>query len=136
LDFFVFISEQWLLVSLLLALIYLFAYTEQKKAGSQISVHDASRMVNDDAGVLVDIRDHKEYQAGHIANAINLPLNKLDSRIAELEKFRDKTLILVDKLGQHAGTAGRKLRAQGFEVRRLRGGMGEWRAQSLPVVSE
>ena len=118
-DFFIFISEQWLLVSALLVLIYLFAMTEQTKAGKQISVHDATRLVNSDAGILVDIRDSKEYQAGHI----------------ELEKYRQKTVILVDKLGQHSASAGRKLRASGFEVRRLQGGMGEWRAQSLPVVA-
>tara|TARA_R110000787_G_scaffold16806_4_gene52743 strand:+ start:2452 stop:2862 length:411 start_codon:yes stop_codon:yes gene_type:complete len=135
LDFFIFISEQWLLVSALLVLIYLFAMTEQTKAGKQISVHDATRLVNSDAGILVDIRDSKEYQAGHIANALNIPLAKLDARATELEKYRQKTVILVDKLGQHSASAGRKLRASGFEVRRLQGGMGEWRAQSLPVVA-
>lgn len=135
-DFFIFISEQWILVSVLLVLIYVFAFTEQKKAGKQISVHDATRLVNSEAGVLVDVRDSKEYQAGHIANAINIPLAKLESRLTELEKYRAKQIVLVDKLGQHAGSAGRKLGAEGFEVRRLRGGMGEWRSQSLPVVSE
>ncbi len=134
-DFFIFISEQWLLVSALLVLIYLFAITEQTKAGKQISVHDATRLVNSDAGILVDIRDSKEYQAGHIANALNIPLAKLDARVIELEKYRQKTVVLVDKLGQHSASAGRKLRASGFEVRRLQGGMGEWRAQSLPVVA-
>lgn len=134
-DFFIFISEQWILVSVLLALIYLFAITEQTKAGKQISVHDATRLVNSDAGVFVDIRDSKEYQAGHIASALNIPLAKLDTRVTELEKYRQKTVILVDKLGQHSASAGRKLRAAGFEVRRLQGGMGEWRAQSLPMVA-
>ncbi|MBV1932002.1 MAG: rhodanese-like domain-containing protein, partial [Porticoccaceae bacterium] len=81
-----------------------------------------------------DIRDSKEYQSGYIANAVNIPLASLDGRIVELEKYRDKTVVLVDKLGQHSASAGRKLKAAGFEVRRLQGGMGEWRSQSLPVV--
>ena len=133
-DFFIFISEQWVTVSVLLMLIYLFAFTEQKKAGKQISVHDVTSLINSDQGVLVDIRDSKEYQSGYIANAVNIPLASLDGRIVELEKYRDKTVVLVDKLGQHSASAGRKLKAAGFEVRRLQGGMGEWRSQSLPVV--
>ncbi|PCH51907.1 MAG: sulfurtransferase [Cellvibrionales bacterium] len=123
------------MVSVLLMLIYLFAFTEQKKAGKQISVHDVTSLINSEEGVLVDIRDSKEYESGHIANALNIPLAKLDTRMVELEKHRDKTVVLVDKLGQHSASAGRKLRVSGFEVRRLQGGMGEWRSQSLPVVT-
>ena len=134
-DFFIFVSEQWVMVSVLLMLIYLFAFTEQKKAGKQISVHDVTSLINSEEGVLVDIRDSKEYESGHIANALNIPLAKLDTRMVELEKHRDKTVVLVDKLGQHSASAGRKLRVSGFEVRRLQGGMGEWRSQSLPVVT-
>ena len=123
------------MVSVLLMLIYLFAFTEQRKAGKQISVHDVTSLINSEEGVLVDIRDSKEYESGHIANALNIPLAKLDTRMVELEKHRDKTVVLVDKLGQHSASAGRKLRVSGFEVRRLQGGMGEWRSQSLPVVT-
>ena len=133
-DFFIFISEQWLTVSVLLMLVYLLAYTEQRKAGKQVSVHDVTRLINNDEGVLVDLRDSKEFQLGHIANALNIPAAKLDSRMVELEKHRDKTIVLIDKLGQHSAAAGKKLKAAGYEVRRLQGGMGEWRSQSLPVV--
>jgi rhodanese-related sulfurtransferase len=135
LDFFIFISEQWVMVSVLLILIYLFAFTEQKKAGKQISVHDVTSLINSEEGVLVDLRDSKEYESGHIANALNIPLSKLETRMVELEKYRDKTVVLVDKLGQQSASAGRKLRVSGFDVRRLQGGMGEWRSQSLPVVT-
>lgn len=135
-DFFVFISEQWIPVSILLMLIYLFIFVEQKKAGKQISVHDVTSLINSDEGILLDVRDSKEYQSGHIINALNIPLAKLDSRLTELEKYRDKKVVLIDKLGQHSAAAGRKLRASGFDVLRLQGGMGEWRSQSLPVVSE
>lgn len=131
-----FVSEQWMLVSLLLALVYLLVFSEHIKSGKQVSVHDATRLVNSDAAILVDVRDGKEYQGGHIAGAINIPLAKLNDRLVELDKHKGKTLIVVDKLGQQAGSVGRRLRQAGFEVRRLRGGMGEWQSQSLPVVSK
>ncbi|MBL4782968.1 MAG: rhodanese-like domain-containing protein [Porticoccaceae bacterium] len=133
-DFFVFISEQWVLVSALLVLIYVFAFSEQKKAGKQLSVHELTRLLNSDEALLVDLRDSKEYATGCITGAINIPHAKLDGRIGELEKHRAQKIVLVDKIGQQSAPAGRKLRLAGYDVHRLRGGMGEWLHQSLPVV--
>ncbi|MDG1165775.1 MAG: rhodanese-like domain-containing protein, partial [Porticoccaceae bacterium] len=59
---------------------------------------------------------------------------KVDGRIGELEKSRSKVLVLTDHMGQHAGGAGRKFSKEGYNVRRLSGGMAEWQGQSLPVV--
>lgn len=134
-SFFVFIGEQWVLVSALLVLIYVFAFSEQKRAGKQLSVHELTRLINGDEGVLIDLRDSKEYAAGCITGAINIPSAKLDGRISELEKYREQKIVLVDKIGQQAAPAGRKLRLAGYDVQRLRGGMGEWMHQSLPVVT-
>jgi len=86
-SFFVFISEQWILVSALLVLIYVFAFSEQKKAGKQLSVHELTRLLNGDEAVLIDLRDSKEYAAGCITGAINIPSAKLDGRISELESW-------------------------------------------------
>lgn len=134
-NFLIFVSEQWLLVSLFLALVYLFVLTEHFKAGKQLSVHEVTRLLNAGEAVLVDIRDAREFQAGHINQAINIPFSQIEARIAELESSRERILILVDKLGQQAATAARSLRRAGFKVQRLRGGMAEWQGQSLPVVS-
>ena len=133
-DFLVFISEQWMLVSVLLALVGLFVMTEHFKAGKQLSVHEVTRMINGGEAVLVDLRDAREYQAGHILHAINIPLSQLAERINELQGSRDKVIVLIDKLGHQSATAGRQLRRDGFQVHRLRGGMAEWQAQSLPTV--
>ncbi len=124
-----------MLVSTLLVLIYVFAFSEQKKAGKQLSVHELTRLLNDDAAILIDLRDSKEYATGCITGAINIPSVKLDGRISELEKYREQKIVLVDKIGQQAAPAGRKLRQAGYDVQRLRGGMGEWMHQSLPVVT-
>ncbi len=134
-SFFVFISEQWILVSTLLVLIYVFAFSEQKKAGKQLSVHELTRLINGDGAIVVDLRDSKEYATGCITGAINIPSAKLDGRISELEKHRAKKIVLVDKIGQQSAPVGRKLRKAGYDVQRLRGGMGEWMHQSLPVVN-
>ena len=60
---------------------------------------------------------------------------ELAERIAELDKHKDKPVILVCKMGTSASLAGRQLRARGFtRVARMQGGIQGWRADNLPVV--
>ena len=133
-EFFTFVSEQWLLVSLLLVLIYLYAWTEKRKGGASLSIHSATRLINDGEAVVLDLRDSKEFKRGHIVNAINIPHNKVSQQLTQLESHKSKILLLVDKLGQHSGSVGRILKAHGFNVSRLEGGISEWQNQNLPLV--
>ncbi|WP_428819427.1 rhodanese-like domain-containing protein [Microbulbifer sp. MCCC 1A16149] len=133
-DFFVFISEQWLLVSLLVALVYALAITERIKAGKPASAHEATRLINTEDARVVDLRDRAEFVAGHIVDAIHIPHGDIEKRIGELAPYKEKTLILADKIGQHAGPVGRQLKKAGYTVRRLEGGMSEWANQKLPLV--
>lgn len=133
-SFFNFISEQYYLVGLLLVLIYVFIWTEQKRGGKKLSVAEATRLLNKDEAVLLDIRDVSDFSSGHIVNAINIPFNKINDRWQELEPHRNKLIILADKMGQHSGSVGNTLRTKEFDVSRLGGGMTEWQSQSLPVV--
>ena len=135
-DIFIFVSEQWLLISVLMGLIYLFAWSERTKGGKPITAHELITMMNADTAVLVDVRPANEFQAGHIHGAVNIPHNKVDGRMAELEKSRSKVLVMADSMGQHAGGVGRKFSKEGYNVRRLSGGMSEWQAQSMPVVRD
>lgn len=133
-DFFIFASEQWLLVSILLGFVYLLAWRESSKGGQALSYHELTQLVNRDTGVVLDIRDKKDFSSGHITGAINIPLASLPGRIGELEPMRSKKIILVCKFGQTAGAAGKQLAAAGFDIAKLKGGMAEWQSNSLPVV--
>ena len=133
-NFFIFVSEQFVLISLLFGLIFIFAWTERSKGGKSISASQLVQMMNADEAVLVDVRPAGEFQNGHIHGAINIPHTKIAGRISELEKCRSKTIVLTDNMGQHAGGAGRGLSKEGYNVRRLGGGLAEWQGQSLPVV--
>ncbi len=135
-DYFVFISEQWLLVSTLLVLVYVYAWREKAKAGQPLSASLVTQLLNREEAVLLDIRESAEFAAGHIVDALHIPHNKLAERLVELETHKSKIVVVADKMGQHAPTAGRLLRDKGFEVRRLQGGMGDWLAQALPVVKK
>ncbi len=135
-EFFDFISEQWVLVSIFMTLIYLYAINERAKSGKTISPHVVTRMINSEEAILLDVREIKDFSLGHIAGAINIPYAKLSQRISELEQYRTKAIIIADKQSQHSGSVGRKLQQEGFSALRLTGGMMEWQNQSLPVVKE
>lgn len=133
-EFFVFISQEWLLVSMLVVLVYIYAWRERIKNGRPATTQEATALINSDSGIWLDVRDAKDFAAGHMVDAIHIPYNKVNDELDRLEKYRDKTIIVVDKMGQHAGSVGRTLGNKGFTVRRLAGGVAEWRNQSLPLV--
>ena len=129
-----FVAEQWILVSLLLALISAFVVVEGKKGGKTVSYHEVTRLLNGDEAVLLDVRDVSDYKAGHVTGAINIPHASVATRVTELDKYKAKQIIVADKMGQHAGHVGKALNEKGFDTVRLKGGMSEWLAQNLPVV--
>lgn len=130
----VFVSSEWPLVGLLGILIAAFFVLESRKGGVVVSHHQATRLVNSNAAVLLDVRDEKDFKAGHIVDSINIPFADLGKRVDELEKHKDKQVIMVDKMGQQTGAAGKILRDKGFNVVRLNGGVAEWTHQNLPLV--
>ena len=132
---FEFIGNHYILVSVFIFLLVAFIINEGKQGGAALTPNNLVNLVNREGAVIVDIRDNKEFGNGHIAGAVNMPFGTIDSRVGELHPYKEKPIVLVCKMGQHAGSIGKKLRGQGFEdVRRLSGGMAEWGANSLPVV--
>lgn len=130
-----FLINHWILSVLWVVIfIALIAYL-QKKAGKTVGTHEATRLINQESGVILDIRDKKVFDKGHIVNAINIPLAKLEERMVELEKNKNNPLIVVCQMGHQSGEAVKKLEVKGYlKVSRMTGGMTEWQTQGLPLV--
>ena len=134
---FQFLGEQWILVAALATTLGMLILHETRKAGPALSISEAVQLVNNEEGVFHDIRDGGDYARGHITDALHIPAATLAKRAGELEKFREKPVVVVCKMGQSAGPATKTLRAQGFSrAQKLSGGMMEWDAQKLPVVTQ
>ncbi|ROR98874.1 rhodanese-related sulfurtransferase [Sinobacterium caligoides] len=132
---FEFITQQWMLVSLLLVLISGYMLLESRRAGATVSPQQLSQMINKQDGLVLDVRDSKEFGAGHIVDAVNIPVAKLNERMVELEKYKSVPIIVVDKQGTASSAPGKSLKAAGYQqVYRLSGGMLEWTGQNLPLV--
>ncbi|HNC69956.1 MAG TPA: rhodanese-like domain-containing protein, partial [Pseudomonadales bacterium] len=92
-------------------------------------------LVNQHEGVVVDLRETADFRQGHIVDSISVPAAKFAERIAELERHRDKPVVLVCKYGQSVNDASKALRQNGFDkVFKLGGGITEWQNQQLPLV--
>lgn len=101
---------------------------------THVSIPDAVRLINKGA-LVVDVRKPEEYAAGHIVNARNVTLDKLQQGDDAIGKKKDKILLTVCDTGTTAGRAAGLLRQAGYEnAFSIRGGLVGWRAENLPVV--
>ena len=134
---FEFIGNHPLLVTAWLLTLTVLLWTEKRKSGKSVTTAEATRMINKESALILDIRNKKEWDTGHIANSRHIPFADLDRRITELDNYKEKPIIVVCNLGQTAGSAGKKLKIAGFtQVARLSGGITEWKAQHLPIVKK
>lgn len=127
-----------LLVGLLVALLLIWLLYEVRRSNTNaVDAGRATALINREDGIVVDIRDAASFKEGHIAGAINIPNGSLANRMGELEKYRARPIILVCKMGQTATAAATTLEKAGFErVTRLKGGMAQWQADSLPTTKK
>ncbi len=131
-----FLISHWMLSGLWLVLLFALLAYMKKKGGKTVSAHEGTRLINREDAVVLDIREKKVFDKGHVVNAINIPLAKLDERITELDKYKEKPLIIVCQMGQQSSDAVKKLEARAFsQVYKMTGGLSEWQAQGLPLVT-
>lgn len=85
---------------------------------------------------VVDVRPAEEFAAGHLPNAISIPLPELRRRLGELPKRREVVAYCRGPYCVFAVEAVTLLRAKGFKAQRLEDGVADWRARGLPIESE
>lgn len=94
----------------------------------------ATQLINHKNALVLDVRQQGEYDAGHIVNSKLIPLGKLSDRIGELEKYRERPIVVVCRSGQRSAAACALLGKQGFaQAVNLSGGIIAWQKASLPL---
>lgn len=94
----------------------------------------AEDLASSEPPLLVDVRAHSEYALHHISGSINVPLNRLQERVAELP--RDKRILVHCAGGYRSSVAASILHQHGLtHLTELAGGLAAWEAAQLPVVS-
>lgn len=84
--------------------------------------------------VVLDVRPPEEFEAGHIPGALNIPFAELAKRLRELPRKKQIVAYCRGPFCLMSFQAVELLRKRGFDARRLRDGLPEWRAEGRPVA--
>jgi len=95
----------------------------------------AEELASADAPLVLDIRTPREWSTKHIAGSVNIPLNHLQERIAEIP--RDRRIAVHCAGGYRSSIAASILHQYGItSLIELAGGLAAWEAAKLPLASE
>ena len=66
--------------------------------------------------LILDVRDPKEYDAGHVSGAINIPIEDLSKRLAEMKVSKDTTIVTMSEHGGRSSRAALELQKLGYKT--------------------
>lgn len=102
---------------------------------ANVSATEVVMLMSRSKPLILDVRDATEFAAGHIQGAKNIPMAELAGRIKEIEKFKDKPVLVHCQRGMRAKSACSILRAQQFsQLSNLQGGLDTWVEAKLPLI--
>ncbi len=87
----------------------------------------------EDGAIVVDVREAREYVAGHVPGARHLPMSRLTSRLGELDRTAPVHVICAS--GNRSGAMTDVLVAQGFDAIDVRGGTDAWARSGRSLVT-
>ncbi|GAB4097894.1 rhodanese-like domain-containing protein [Sinomonas halotolerans] len=85
-------------------------------------------------GVILDVREDYEWEAGHVDGALHIPMDQLPGRLDELDP--DTDLNVICRTGGRSARVTHWLVAQGYSAVNVAGGMDAWLMAGKPMVSE
>ena len=94
-----------------------------------ISSEESQKVISDNNYRFLDVRTDGEYSDGHIPNSIHIPLQEIQLRISEIEKIKDKKIIVYCRSGARSSMASKTLLKEGFDVSNLTGGIMSWKGE-------
>jgi len=135
-----FVGNHPLLAGGFVAVLGLLIYTEvmRKLQGlKELTPALAVPWINDPDAVVIDISPVAEFNKGHIVDARNIQASQLANPDAEIQKLKEKKLLLVCKSGPSAVPVAASLLKMGVkDVAVLKGGMAQWRSDQFPVTTK
>ena len=102
-----------------------------------LSPAEATLLMNREDALVLDVRESGEWGSGHIPGARHITLAQLDKRMSEIEKFKDRPIIICCASGNRSSSACGQLKKGGFEkVFNLSGGISAWLGANLPLTTK
>lgn len=105
--------------------------------GNNVSVAEATLLINRQDALVVDVRETAEWSSGHLPNARHIALGRLGTHLSEIDKFKEKPVIVVCASGNRSSAACGTLKKAGFQqVFNLAGGVNAWSDAGLPMTKK
>ncbi|MBO9463208.1 MULTISPECIES: metalloregulator ArsR/SmtB family transcription factor [Stappiaceae] len=109
------------------------SYFDDRDSMEAVTREELLAKTRDGRVTVLDVRPPDEFATSHVPGAVNIPLNELEARLAELDPDTEIVAYCRGPWCVLSFEAVAALRARGFNIRRLEDGLPEWRAAGLPV---
>ena len=101
----------------------------------EVTSEEALNMIRTSEPLILDVRTPPEYQQGHLENSVLIPVQELQSRIKELDAYKNRDILIYCATGNRSTVASKILIDSGFErITNLRHGIYEWYMKNFPIV--
>ncbi|QCR37636.1 rhodanese-like domain-containing protein [Nissabacter sp. SGAir0207] len=102
----------------------------------EITRGEATRLINKEDALVVDVRPREEFRKGHITNSVNvLAADIKNNNVGELTKHKARPVVVVCANGVNARASAEALNKAGFEnVSILKEGIAGWSGENLPLA--
>ncbi len=97
-----------------------------------VTVTDAAARASAGEVLLLDVREPHEWEAGHAADAVHLPLSAFDPAAVPT----DRPVYAICRSGKRSAQATEALLGAGIDVTNVEGGMLAWDEAGLPVTTD
>ena len=132
-----FVKINWHLFLALVAVIALLAFEPLRKRSmgvASVLAHELPRVMRSEKAIVVDVSESKEFETGRVPKSRNIPLNRIETDINVLKKFKSRPVVVVCRVGNRSAKAANILKKHEFtDVRTLKGGFSAWAKENLPI---
>jgi len=137
-QFSTFLVTNWpLFLALVIILFLLVRSYVGPGAAKALTPMQALQLINHQDALVLDVRTEKEFNEGHIINAMSAPLGVLSNRLTQLAPYKQSPIIVVCRSGARSGQAVATLKKAGFgQIYNLSGGIMAWQSANMPLTTE
>ena len=138
-DIYTFIQHHWTLgisLAVILCLLIVVELVRLKRGVFQVTPFILTQMINHKNALVVDLRPADDFAKGHIIGALSLPASEFKQNFKKLEKMKARALVLVCTKGLESPKIAAELKAKGFHVHVLRGGISGWISADMPLTKQ
>ncbi len=135
-----FVQRHPLLVGAFFAILVMIVWTEVQRLTrnfKDLTPQEAVQLINHEAPLVLDVREHNELSSGVIKGAKHVPMSAIRTRISELDPGKHDSVLVYCRSGSRSLAACRSLKNHGFEhVYNLKGGIIAWEGENLPTAKK